>query len=106
MQSLRQFQNTESYLVFRQKLEQELTVKKQELKKKQEAKVKAHGIRRKPAWQALNYSTEEDLTIRVLTRREEERIRREEFEHDMELMFNRVDLIPTLFERQSWVCIP
>ncbi|KAJ9596116.1 hypothetical protein L9F63_012700 [Diploptera punctata] len=85
----------------RQKLEKELALKKDELKKKEEARIKAHSVRRKPAWQAINYSTEEDLELRIQTRREEERIRREEFQHDMEIMLNRVNLIPTLFERQS-----
>jgi hypothetical protein len=41
--------------------------------------------------------------MRIQTRREEERIRRQEYEQDMKLMLSRVQNIPTLFERQSQV---
>lgn len=88
---------------FRQRMEQELAIKQEENRKKEEVRFKAHITRRKPAWQALNYSTEEDLAMRIQTRREEERIRREEYEQDMHLMLGRVEKIPTLFERQSQV---
>ncbi|XP_069688311.1 uncharacterized protein [Periplaneta americana] len=89
----------------RQRMERELAMKQEEIRKKEEAKMKAHITRRKPAWQALNYSTEEDLAMRIQTRREEERIRREEFEQDMEHMLNRVERIPTLFERQTQLTV-
>ncbi|PSN45982.1 hypothetical protein C0J52_09771 [Blattella germanica] len=85
----------------RQKLEKEITMKQDEIRKKEEARQKANVTRRKPAWQALTYSTEEDLAMRIQTRREEERMRREEYEREMELMLSRVYRIPTLFERQS-----
>jgi hypothetical protein len=84
-------------------MEQELAIRQAENRKKEEARFKAHFMRLKPAWQALTYSTEEDLAMRIQTRREEERMRREEYEQDMKLMLNRVQNIPTLFERQSQV---
>ena len=88
---------------FRQRMEQELAIKQEENRKKEEVRFKAHITRLKPAWQALNYSTEEDLAMRIQTRREEEKIRRQEYEQDMHLMLSRVEEIPTLFERQSQV---
>jgi hypothetical protein len=84
-------------------MEQEMAVRQEESRKKEAAKFKAHVIRCKPAWQAISYSTEEDLAMRIQARREEERIRREEYEQDMQLMLSRVEKIPTLFERQSQV---
>jgi hypothetical protein len=84
-------------------MEQELAIRQEEKRKKEEARFKAHFVRLKPPWQALSYSTEEDLAMRIQTRREEERIRREEYEQDMKLMLGRVQNIPTLFERQSQV---
>lgn len=37
--------------------------------------------------------------MRLQTRRDEDRLRREEFEHEMELMYGRVHQQPMLFER-------
>lgn len=37
--------------------------------------------------------------MRLQTRRDEERMRREEFLHEMELMYGRVQQLPMLFER-------
>ncbi|XP_021941659.1 protein FAM161A-like isoform X3 [Zootermopsis nevadensis] len=85
----------------RQRMERELAVRQEESRKKEVERFKAHVTRCKPAWQALNYSTEEDLAMRIQARREEERIRREEYQEDMQLMLSRVEKIPTLFERQS-----
>lgn len=45
------------------------------------------------------YSHEEDIAIRLQTRRDEERLRREVFLHEMELMYGRVQQQPLLFER-------
>lgn len=45
------------------------------------------------------YSHEEDIAMRLQTRRDEERMRREEFLHEMELMYGRVHEQPMLFER-------
>lgn len=91
------------FVGFRQRMERELAVRQEDNKKKEVARFKAHVTRCKPAWQALNYSTEEDLAMRIQARREEERIHREEYEQDMQLMLSRVEKIPTLFERQSQV---
>ncbi|XP_068082094.1 protein FAM161B [Anabrus simplex] len=85
----------------RQRIEREMEEMQDEMEKKERAKLKEQLTRRKPAWRALNYSTAEDLALRVQSRREEERLRQEEFEHCMELMLGRVQRIPTLFERQS-----
>lgn len=46
-----------------------------------------------------NFSHEEDIAMRLQTRRDEERMRREEFLHEMELMYGRVQQQPMLFER-------
>lgn len=91
------------FVGFRQRMERELAVRQEESRKKEVERFKAHVTRCKPAWQALNYSTEEDVAMRIQARREEERIRREEYEEDMQLMLSRVEKIPTLFERQSQV---
>lgn len=45
------------------------------------------------------YSCEEDIAMRLQTRRDEEKMRREEFLHEMELMYGRVQQQPMLFER-------
>lgn len=45
------------------------------------------------------FSHEEDIAMRLQTRRDEERMRREEFLHEMELMYGRVQQQPMLFER-------
>lgn len=47
----------------------------------------------------LSFSHEEDIAMRLQTRRDEERMRREEFLHEMELMYGRVQQQPLLFER-------
>lgn len=44
-------------------------------------------------------SCEEDIAMRLQTRRDEERMRHEEFMHEMELMYGRVQEQPMLFER-------
>lgn len=44
-------------------------------------------------------SHEEDIAMRLQTRRDEEKMRREEFLHEMELMYGRVNQQPMLFER-------
>ncbi|XP_046992273.1 protein FAM161B-like [Schistocerca americana] len=84
----------------RQRLENELLQKQEEIRRKEEARLRARFIRRQPAWRALNFSTAEDLELRLQSRREEERIRREEFLQDMEIMLDRVQQIPPLFARQ------
>lgn len=77
-------------------------MKQEEIQKREEARLKQRLTRRKPAWKSLSYSVSEDLELRIQSRREEERIRREEFLQDMEMMLDRVEQIPTLFERQSY----
>ncbi|CAH0551221.1 unnamed protein product [Brassicogethes aeneus] len=90
----------------RQRLEMEMCQKLEEAKLKEEARWKEKLMRKKPVWQALAYSHEEDLQIRLQLRREEEKLRKEEHHLRMQLMLGRVHQQPTLFERQSQVKYP
>ncbi|XP_047994829.1 LOW QUALITY PROTEIN: protein FAM161B [Leguminivora glycinivorella] len=56
-------------------------------------------LRSNPAWTLVKNNAEEDIAMRLQTRRDEERMRREEFLHEMELMYGRVQQQPLLFER-------
>lgn len=73
----------------------------EENRMKEEARFKARLVRMTPAWRALNYSTEEDLALRVAARREEERMRREHHQKLMGSIYGRVHQIPPLFQRQT-----
>lgn len=73
----------------------------EESRLKEEARFKARLVRMTPAWRALNYSTEEDLAIRVAARREEERLRREHHQKLMGSIYGRVHQMPPLFQRQT-----
>lgn len=75
--------------------------KLEEAKLKEEARWREKVMRKKPVWQSLAYSQEEDLAIRLQLRRDEERLRNEEHRERMQLMLGRVNQQPTLFERQS-----
>lgn len=77
--------------------------KLEEAKIREETRWREKVLRKKPAWQALAYSQEEDLAMRLQLRRDEERLRNEEHRHRMELMYGRVNKMPLLFERQSQV---
>lgn len=77
--------------------------KLEESKIKEEARWREKIFRKKPVWQALAYSHEEDLAMRLQLRREEERLRNEEHKLRMQMMLGRVNQQPTLFERQSQV---
>lgn len=77
--------------------------KLEEAKLKEEARWREKLMRKKPVWQALAYSHEEDLAMRLQLRKDEERLRNEEHRMRMELMLGRVNQQPTLFERQSQV---
>lgn len=89
--------------VCRQKLEMDMMRKLEESKIKEEARWREKIFRKKPVWQALAYSHEEDLAMRLQLRREEERLRNEEHKLRMQMMLGRVNQQPTLFERQSQV---
>lgn len=88
---------------FRQKLEMEMMRKLDEAKIKDEARFREKLFRKKPVWQTLTYSHEEDLAMRLQLRRDEERLRNEEHRLRMQMMLGRVNQQPTLFERQSQV---
>ncbi|CAH1956560.1 unnamed protein product [Acanthoscelides obtectus] len=90
----------------RRKLEMDMLRKLEEARLKEEARWKEKLMRKKPVWQALAYSHEEDLAVRLHLRREEERLRNEEFRNRMQMMLGRVNRQPTLFERQSQIKYP
>lgn len=79
--------------------------KLEEAKLKEEARWREKLMRKKPIWQTLAYSHEEDLAMRLQLRRDEERLRNEEHRMRMHVMLGRVNQQPTLFERQSQVSI-
>lgn len=81
----------------------EMMKKLEEAKLKEEARWREKIMRKKPVWQALAYSHEEDLAMRLQLRKDEERLRNEEHRMRMEMMLGRVNQQPTLFERQSQV---
>lgn len=87
--------------VSRKRLETEINKRVDESKLKEEARWREKVMRRKPVWQTLAYSHEEDLAMRLQMRRDEEKLRSEEHRLRMELMLGRVNQQPTLFERQS-----
>ncbi|XP_023312519.1 protein FAM161B-like, partial [Anoplophora glabripennis] len=90
----------------RQRLEMDMMKKLEEAKLKEEARWREKLMRKKPVWQALAYSHEEDLAMRLQLRKDEERLRNEEHRMRMEMMLGRVNQQPTLFERQSQVKFP
>lgn len=79
----------------------EMCKKLEEAKLMEETRWREKVLRKRPAWQGIAYSHEEDLAIRLQLRKDEARIRDEQHRHVMELMYGRVDRIPTLFERQT-----
>lgn len=82
-------------------MEQEMAQKLEEEKFLEEMRWREKTMRRKPVWQELNYTAEDDIAIRLQMRKDEEKLRHEEYKHHMDVMMGRVRLIPTLFERQS-----
>ncbi|XP_044264490.1 protein FAM161A isoform X2 [Tribolium madens] len=90
----------------RKRLEMDMCRKLEEAKLKEEARWREKLMRKKPVWQTLAYSHEEDLAMRLQLRRDEEKLRSEEHKLRMQLMLGRVNQQPTLFERQSQVKYP
>ncbi|KAH1001261.1 hypothetical protein HUJ04_013496 [Dendroctonus ponderosae] len=90
----------------KKRMEMEMTRRLEEAKLKEEARWREKLLRKKPVWQTLAYSHEEDLSVRLQLRRDEERLRNEEHRLRMELMLGRVNQQPTLFERQSQIKFP
>ncbi|KAI4467779.1 hypothetical protein MML48_2g00009547 [Holotrichia oblita] len=87
----------------RKRIEMDLCKKVEEAKLREETRWREKVLRKRPVWQELAYSNEEDLAMRLQMRRDEERLRNEEHKHRMQLMLGRVNQQPTLFERQSQV---
>ncbi|XP_030026914.2 uncharacterized protein LOC115445017 [Manduca sexta] len=83
----------------RRKFEMDAARRLAEKRRRAEMKQRDHLLRSKPAWHLVKNNHEEDIAIRLQTRRDEERMRREEFLHEMELMYGRVEQQPMLFER-------
>ncbi|XP_038206885.1 protein FAM161A [Zerene cesonia] len=83
----------------RKKFEQEAARCLSEQRRKRESKYRDRQLRSKPAWHLVKNNHEEDIAMRLQTRRDEERLRKEEFLHEMELMYGRVQQQPLLFER-------
>lgn len=73
--------------------------KLEDQRRKQETRWRAKLIHRRDAWKNLQYDHEEELAMRLQIRREEEQLREEQFRHQMELMLQRVEQMPYLFER-------
>lgn len=88
---------------FRKRLDVDMYKKLEDAKVKEELRWKEKMMRKKPVWDVLAYSHEEDLAMRLQMRRDEERMRNEEHRHRMHSMLGRVNQQPTLFERQSMV---
>ncbi|CAK1550564.1 unnamed protein product [Leptosia nina] len=83
----------------RRKFELEAAKRIAEQRRVTESKYRDRFLRAKPAWHLVKNNHEEDIAIRLQTRRDEERLRKEEFLHEMELMYGRVQQQPMLFER-------
>lgn len=82
-------------------MEEDISKKLEEEKFQQEQRWREKVMRQRPVWQELNYTSEDDIAIRLQMRKEEDKLRQEEFRHHMDMMLGRVQQIPTLFERQS-----
>ncbi|XP_078036053.1 protein FAM161A-like [Augochlora pura] len=91
--------------VSREKLEREIKEKMEEKRREQETRMRESLIGRHPVWRALRsaarHDHQRDLNIRTSLRRDEAREQAERHRLQMEMMLNRVTLIPTLFERHS-----
>nr|XP_033328223.1 protein FAM161A isoform X1 [Megalopta genalis]XP_033328224.1 protein FAM161A isoform X1 [Megalopta genalis]XP_033328225.1 protein FAM161A isoform X1 [Megalopta genalis] len=91
--------------VSREKLEREIKEKMEEKRREQEMRMRESLIGRDPAWRALRaaarHDHRRDLNIRTSLRRDEAREQAERHRLQMEMMLDRVTLIPTLFERHS-----
>ncbi|CAG9789262.1 unnamed protein product [Diatraea saccharalis] len=83
----------------RRKFEMEAARRLQEQRRRLEMRHRDKLLRSKPAWHLVKNNHEEDIAMRLQTRRDEEKMRREEFLHEMELMYGRVQEQPMLFER-------
>lgn len=88
---------------FRKRIAFDMYKKLEEAKFKEELRWKEKMMRKKPIWDVLAYSHEEDLAMRLQMRRDEERMRNVEHKQRMYTMLGRVNRQPTLFERQSMV---
>ncbi|XP_072929946.1 uncharacterized protein [Epargyreus clarus] len=83
----------------RRKFEMETAKRLAEQRRRAENRHRDRLLRSKPSWHLVKNNHEEDIAMRLQTRRDEERMRREEFLHEMELMYGRVQQQPMLFER-------
>ncbi|XP_050353846.1 protein FAM161B [Nymphalis io] len=83
----------------RRKFELEAARHLADQRKRAETKNRDRVLRANPAWHLVKNNHEQDIAMRLQTRRDEERMRREEFLHEMELMYGRVQQQPMLFER-------
>lgn len=82
-------------------MEREMEKKLEDNKWTEEARWREKVMRQKPVWQELNFTSEDDIAMRLQMRRDEEKLREQEHRHHMEVMLGRVQQIPTLFERQT-----
>ncbi|KAL4715922.1 hypothetical protein ACJJTC_013222 [Scirpophaga incertulas] len=83
----------------RRRFEIEASRRLAEHRRRLEMRQRDRLLRSKPAWHLVKNNHEEDIAMRLQTRRDEEKMRREEFLHEMELMYGRVQEQPMLFER-------
>ncbi|KAJ2938765.1 hypothetical protein O0L34_g3386 [Tuta absoluta] len=83
----------------RRRFELEQASRQAEQRRRAELKTRDRLLRSKPSWHLVKNNHAEDIALRLQTRRDEERMRREEFLHEMELMYGRVQQQPMMFER-------
>ncbi|XP_063367168.1 protein FAM161B [Cydia amplana] len=83
----------------RRRFEMDAASRMAEQRRMRELRHRDRLLRSNPAWTLVKNNAEEDIAMRLQTRRDEERMRREEFLHEMELMYGRVQQQPLLFER-------
>ncbi|GBP04053.1 Protein FAM161A [Eumeta japonica] len=83
----------------RRRFEMEAARRLAEQRRRVELRARDRLLRSNPVWHLVKNNHEEDIALRLQTRRDEERMRREEFLHEMELMYGRVQQQPFQFER-------
>jgi len=64
-----------------------------------QARFKERLLRLSPAWRTLDYSTNEDLALRLAQRRHEARQKGKKHRHLMDQIYSRVHHMPHLFQK-------
>ncbi|KAJ6640193.1 Protein FAM161A [Pseudolycoriella hygida] len=81
----------------------ELSMKSEKNLPKEKVRRTSWGIRKSPGWKSLYYdhTNEEDISLRLATRRAEQKLRHDEHQLKMEIMRQRVRAAPLLLEGPS-----